>query len=69
LKDKSKEVDMENKKAIELFKMQLRKLFLNKKEAITKEVELFFDGVMKEVYADFSMFTLQPDLKRLSSHF
>lgn len=42
---------------------------MKKKESIMKELDTFFASLFDEVHAGFNLFTLQPELKKLSMHF
>lgn len=63
---KSLKTEFTNKKAIEQYKIAVRKLLIKKKEAIHKELDKYFTELVDYVHDNFSLFSLQGDLRRLS---
>ena len=46
ISDRAVKVDSQNKKSIEMYKSQVRKLLLKKKESIHRELDKFFDELL-----------------------
>mmetsp|Transcript_23581 Transcript_23581/g.23245 ORF Transcript_23581/g.23245 Transcript_23581/m.23245 type:complete len:115 (+) Transcript_23581:132-476(+) len=68
-KDKALKTDAMDKSSIEQYKVQIRRILLKKKETMSKEIDLFFDRFIADIHDTFSLFSLQPQLKKLSTHF